>query len=222
MSMNLPKSGVSQHSAKHYVIDSAVLVRGARWDESEKKVVCDSYIGATADGGTININQTYRKIAADGTAHIDVKGHTVKELAEATFSANVKELTAENLRLALNGTISELPDSEYVRITSKRLVDDGDYIDSIGICGRLAGSSRPIVFILQNVLITSPLELATTDGSETTVALTGKAHASIEQLQTNVMPWEIYYPTIDLERGVGIEEESGENGEETEIGIAEA
>jgi hypothetical protein len=150
----------------------------------------------------------------DGTAHIDVRGNTVKEAAEATISANVKELTAENLRMALNGTISELPDAEYVKITSKRYVEDGDYIDRLGIVGKISGSSRPVVFILHNVLVTSPFEISTADGAEATIALEGKAHADFEQLQTNEMPWEIYYPTIDLDK-------PKEAGEDDELVIGE-
>jgi hypothetical protein len=197
--MALAKTGYTEQSAERFLIDSATIYKNVTYTAGEGGAAGDfsgDLLGATSDGTSVNIEQSYRKIAVDGTSVMDVKGLNVLESAKATISANLKELGAENLRLALNGTATESTEyAGYTEIKSKRYVESGDYINNMAIVGKITGTDQPIIIMFDNVLITSALSLETKDNDEAVIALEGQANASYEQLSGDTFPWTILYPT---------------------------
>lgn len=197
--MGLKKTGYNKSTAKNYLINAATIYTGVKFDPTEG--FTGTLHGATSGGVTLTIEQTYRDIEIDGTSHMKVKGNKVLESANATVTANMKEITAENIRKSLNGTIraaeaNEAP-SGYKVIETKRYLEDGDYVENIAVVGTLSGTKEPVIAILDNAISTGGLELGTEDNNEAVVEQTYEAHASVEQLDADEYPWRILFPTVD-------------------------
>lgn len=202
--MTLPKSGYTKTSSENFMINAGTIVVNVEWDEASKSFT-GTPLGATSDGTKVNIEQKYRKIAVDGTGHVDVQGLWVLDEAHATVGAKLKELTAENMALGLNGTKNESAEYDgYTEIKSKRYLEEGDYIKNMAIVGKLTGSEKPIIILLDNVLTTSAFALETKDGDEAAIDYEGTANASFEQLQNDEFPWTILYPTDETVAVTGV------------------
>ncbi|WP_240733430.1 Ig-like domain-containing protein [Lactococcus lactis] len=202
--MTLPKSGYTKTSSENFMINAGTIVVNVEWDEASKSFT-GTPLGATSDGTKVNIEQKYRKIGVDGTGHVDVKGLWVLDEAHATVGAKLKELTAENMALGLNGTKNESAEYDgYTEIKSKRYLEEGDYIKNMAIVGKLTGSEKPIIILLDNVLTTSAFALETKDGDEAAIDYEGTANASFEQLQNDEFPWTILYPTDETVAVTGV------------------
>lgn len=198
--MALKKTGYSNTTAKNYLINAATIYTGVKYDDVAGDFTGTLH-GATSGGVTLTVEQSYRDIEIDGTSHMKVKGNKVLESATATVTANMKELTAENIRKSLNGTIrkaevGEAPEG-YKVIETKRYLEDDDYIENMAIVGTLSGTDKPVIAILDNAISTGGLELGTEDNNEAVVEQTYEAHATVEQLDADQYPWRILFPTVD-------------------------
>ncbi|WP_029276302.1 hypothetical protein [Carnobacterium jeotgali] len=196
--MGLKKTGYSETTAKNYVINAATVYTDIKHTAADG--FSGTLHGATSGGVTLSIEQAYRDVEVDGTTHMKVKGNKVLESATATVTANVKEITAETIRRSLNGAIVEAATEDapagYKVITTKRYLDDGDYINNIAVIGTLSGTNEPVIAILDNALCTSGLELATEDNGEAVIEQVYEAHASVDQLNADKFPWRILFPTV--------------------------
>lgn len=195
--MALKKVAYTETTADNYIVDAAVVYTNVTYDSAADEFT-GTYHGATSGGVTVNLEQTYRKIEVDGTSHMSVKGDKVLESAIGTATVNLKEITAEAIKQSLNGTLTDATNapSGYKSIKSKRYIEDSDYISNMAIVGKKSGSNDPIIIIFDNVLSTGGLELATEDNNEAIIEQTFEAHASIDQLEKDELPWEILYPTV--------------------------
>lgn len=211
----LRKTGYTNKTSERYIINAATVYTGVKYVQVEG--FTGDLHGATSGGVTLTIEQEYRDIEVDGTGHVKVKGNKVLESANATITANMKEITAETIRRSLNGSIADASANEapegYKIIKSKRYLEDADYLENIAIAGRLSGTSQPVIAILDNALCTSGLELGTEDNNEAVVEQTYEAHATEEQLNSDEMPWRIYYPDVEKSTTPGDEAEEGGSGE---------
>lgn len=196
--MALAKTGYTATTPENFIIDSAVVYTDVTFDDISS-TWSGTLVGATSGGVSVNIEQSYRKPEVDGTYWTEVKGLKVLENATCNVTVNLKEIDAEALRRALNGTKASAASTEaptgYDKITSKRYVEDTDYITTVAVVGTHNGTKEPVVFVLDNGLVTSPLELSTEDNSEAVIEQVITAHASFEQLAADEFPWQIYYPT---------------------------
>lgn len=196
--MALKKTGYTETTSNNYLVDAAVVYTGVTYD-STGSTFTGTLHGATSGGVTVLIEQTYRDIEIDGTSHTRVKGNKVLESAIATATVNLKEITAESIQQSLNGAIAETSENApagYKEITTKRYVEDGDYIANMAIVGKLSGTQEPVIIILDNVLSTGGMEIATEDNGEAVIEQTFEAHATHEQLEADEFPWRILYPTV--------------------------
>ena len=199
--MALAKTGYTKNSVENFMIDSATVFTDVEFVPGSGETPGEftgTLVGATSGGVSVNIEQTYRKPEVDGTGHMDVVGLKVLESATANATINLKELSAEALRRSLNGTMTDAAAEEapagYKKIKSKRYVEESDYIPTIAVVGVHNGTKKPIIFLLDNGLVTSPLNVTTEDNNEAVVEQVLTAHASFEQLAADEFPWTIYYP----------------------------
>ncbi len=97
--MTVAKHGVSDTSKDKILIDAGAVYLGF-------KTVANpgTLLGATRGGNTFELARTIRRMEADG-ARGPVKGLRRVEEVVATIKANMMELTAENLRLAIADAI---------------------------------------------------------------------------------------------------------------------
>lgn len=199
--MPLTNNSFTKTSSKNFLLNAAAIYTNVTYTPGEEGASGDwtgTKLGATSGGVSVKIEQTYRVIEVDGTSHMKVQGLEVLESAFATATAKVKEFTAELVRQALNGTTrdataDEAPTGTQV-VESKRYLEDDDYIKNIGIVGKLSGSDEPVIFILDNVLVTGGLEVETEDNNEAVVEQSYEAHATYEQFDADTFPWRIYFP----------------------------
>lgn len=195
--MGLPKTGLTKTSADNFVIDSATVFTDLKYDKDTGEFT-GTPMGATSGGVEVTIEQSYRKVEVDGAYIMNVMGLNVLESATASVKANLIELTAENLARSVNGTLESTSEEEapsgYRVIKQKRYLEEGDYIASVAVVGIHNGTKQPIVFALDNGLVTSGLSLKTEDNKEVVIEQEISANASYEQLAKDEFPWRIYYP----------------------------
>lgn len=191
----LRMNAYTEKTSESYVIDTAVIYTDVELVDDEFR---GTLLGATAGGTKISITPEYEDIEVDGTSHMKVKGNKKLVSATATVTANLKELTVEVLRKSLNAKVAEASTQKapkgYKQIEMGRRLTDDLYIKNIAFVGRISGSDKPILFILDNALVISPLELDTADKTEAVAEVEFEAHASIEQLHNDEWPWRILYP----------------------------
>lgn len=191
--MALAKSGFGKDTAERLLVDSAVIYKNVKWNNSTKEFDGD-LLGATTGGVEISIEKKYRKPEVDGTYLMGVKGLELVESAEATIKTTILELSADNITMAMGGKQSSSVYDGYTQIEDNYTVSDDDYIENMAVVGTLSGKDKPIIIIFDNVLITSSLQIKTEDKKEAGIEIEGTAHATYEQLQDRKSPYRILYP----------------------------
>lgn len=195
-------SGVTANTSKHLQLDAGAFLKNFdpatdTWESAK----ATKLIGATAGGGSFAAVPTIRRIEVDGVKGA-TKGFEALDEWQVTMTANVKEITAEALKMALATGTSEnvkSPSSaaseNYTKITAANDIADSNYIDNITWIGRLSGSDTPVMIVMFNALCTNGLTLTTADKAEGVIALTLTGHYTITDLDTP--PFEIYYPILN-------------------------
>lgn len=188
-------TGLSANSGKHLQLDAGAFVKN--WDEAtdtwETAKSSGKLIGATAGGGSFAAVPTVRRIEVDG-AKSAVKGFEALDEWQVTLTANVKEITADTLKMALATGKSAKQSNGYEKITAAAELSDDCYIDNITWVGRISGSSEPVIIIVKNALCTNGLTLTPTDKSEGVVSLTLTGHS--EATDVDEPPFVILYPNV--------------------------
>lgn len=196
--MTLKRTGYTEKTSKNYLINAATVYTDVTY--TKEAGFAGKLHGATSGGVTLTIEQTYRDIEVDGASHTKLKGNKMLESAFASATVNLKEITAESIRQSLNGAIKTATTTEaptgYKVVTTKRYLEDTDYIANMAIVGTLSGTNKPVIAILDNVISTGGLELATEDNNEAVIEQTFEAHATVEQLDADEFPWRILFPTV--------------------------
>jgi len=194
-------SGVTTTTSKHLQLDAGAFLKNFdptidTWDTAK----ATKLIGATAGGGSFAAVPTIRRIEVDGVKGA-TKGFEALDEWQVTMTANVKEITAEAIKMALatgSSTQVKSPSSaaatNYNKIVASNDIADSDYMTNITWVGTLSGSNLPVIIVLKNALCTNGLTLTTADKSEGVIALTLTGHYDPTDL--SVVPFEIYYPII--------------------------
>lgn len=191
--MVLANTGLTQNSVQKFVIDAAVIYKNLTF--ATETGFTGDLLGATQGGVEINIEKKYRKIEVDGTKGRSVKGLEVVDEETTTAKATLLELSAANLALASGGQVLATSQfTGYDQIEGKYTVSDSDYIKNFGVVGNLPNGDK-IIFILDNILITSALNIKTEDGKEAAVEIEGTSHATFDQLNAGTSNWRILTPT---------------------------
>ncbi|KEH93223.1 hypothetical protein [Clostridium botulinum] len=199
--MSLQTTGYTKDTPKYYFVDAGAIYKNLKYNK-EKKEWEGTLLGATAEGNKVKIEQKYRQIKVDGV-FTKAKGQEVLQTSDAEMEVNVKEVTAENIRLALNGVIRKANEDEapegYTVVEGKGKLEDSDYIDNLALVGTMTGSKQPIIVVLDNALCTSGLEFETKDDNEAVLKMKFEAHASADQVADRKLPARIYFPPINKE-----------------------
>ena len=193
----IKKTGFSTETADRFLINAGAIYTDLTYSEEDGWE--GNRLGATSGGNQITIENEYREIEVDGTFTKYV-GQKVLMASNATLTTNVKEVTAEAVRMAINGvktTATELDGgTDYDVVTGKGRLENSDYLPNIGLVGEISGSTEPVIVILDNALCTSGLEFSTTDDDEAVITLTFEAHADAGQIADRTLPARIYFPKV--------------------------
>lgn len=189
-------TGFTANTAKKLLLDAGAFVKNYdpttdTWDTIKDTKV----IGATQGGGSFSAVPTVRRIEIDGVKGA-AKGLEALDEWVVTITANVKEVSADAIALALASSTSapaEQPEG-YTKISANNAIALDDYLDNIAWIGRLSGSQTPVIIVVKNALNTNGLSLTMADKAEGVIALTFTGHYDPENLDSP--PFDIYYPEV--------------------------
>ncbi len=192
------RTGYTKNTPKHYLINAGAIYKNLTWNK-EKNQWEGELLGATSGGNKVTVETNYRVVEIDGV-FVAAVGQKLLESQSMKIETNVKELTAENIRMSFNGEIkvsdgTEAPEG-YQIITGKPKLEDEDYIENLAIVGTMSGTDDPIIVIIDNALCTSGLDFETKDNEEAVVPMTFEAHADAGQVEDLSLPGRIYFPKI--------------------------
>lgn len=197
------RTGYTASTPKHYLINAGAIYKNLTWNPTGGKEGAGQWegdlLGATAGGNKVTVEVNYRVVEIDGVFTPAV-GQKILESQTAKIETNVKELTAENIRLSINGEIKEADGTDaptgYKVISGKSKLENTDYIENLGIVGTMSGTNDPIIVIIDNALCTSGLDFETKDNEEAVITMTFEAHADEGQIDDLSLPCRIYFPNI--------------------------
>lgn len=197
------RTGYTASTPKHYLINAGAIYKNLAWNPTGGKDSKGQWegdlLGATAGGNKVTVEVNYRVVEIDGVFTSTV-GQKILESQTAKIETNVKELTAENIRLSINGEIKEADGTDaptgYKVISGKSKLENTDYIENLGIVGTMSGTNDPIIVIIDNALCTSGLDFETKDNEEAVITMTFEAHADEGQIDDLILPCRIYFPNI--------------------------
>ena len=193
----IKRTGFSEDTPKKFVVNAGAIYTDLTYDKATGWT--GNRLGATSGGNSVTIENEYREIEVDGTFSKYV-GQKVLMASNATLETNVKEITAEAIKMAINGQMSvgdgETAPTGYDIISGKGKLEASDYLPNIALVGEISGTNEPIIIILDNALCTSGLEFATEDDNETVITLTFEAHADASQIEDRPLPARIYLPKV--------------------------
>ena len=185
-------TGLTTETPKKLLLDAGAFFKNYDLTK-EYTAQSDALIGATSGGGSFSAVPEVRKIEVDG-GKTNVKELQTIDQWTVTMVANVKEITADSLALALGAaaTSAETSPSGYTKVTGKADFESSDYISNITWVGRLSGSSKPVIIVIKNAISLNGLSVTVQDKNEAVVAITLTGHYSLDDLDTP--PFEIHYP----------------------------
>ena len=189
-------SGFTAKTAERLLLGAGAFFKNfdPATDTYETALAAGKVIGATQGGGTFSAVPTVRRIEIDGVKGAAKGLETVDEWV-VTMTANVKEISADTLKLTLGAGVADeaAKPAGYTKITARAEITEGDYLDNITWVGRLSGNDKPVIIIVKNALSTNGLTLTVADKAEATIPLTVTGHYDAADLDS--VPFEIYYPT---------------------------
>lgn len=151
-------------------------------------------IGATSGGGSFSAVPTVRRIEIDGGKENVEQLQTIDGWV-CTLTANVKEISAESIQLALGASTATAATNPtgYNNIVGNADFSDTDYLTNITWVGRLSGNQKPVIIVLKNAASLGGISMSMADKAEAVIPVTFTGHYDLDDLDTP--PFEIYYPT---------------------------
>jgi len=183
------KHGISTTTPENILLGAGTYHRNLKFTDGKWT---GDILGATNGGGKIAITGEFVDIAVDG-ALVKVKGLTVKQGGTVTVEANFAELSPEVVKMATLFKEGESDADGFTMLQDKAAIEEGDYVENFGFVGYTANNAKQIVFIMENALCTSGMELEPKPKEQAVVKLTMECYANNEG-DLDTLPVKIYYP----------------------------
>ena len=189
-------NGFTPQTAQNLQLDAGIFVRGLTNPETFNGTVTTpaKTIGATSGGGSFTAVPTFRNIFEDldGARGVYKSGQVI-DTWEIKMTTTIKEMTAENIKLALAAadTTAE-SEGKYDTTTARLEVKDTDYLDNFCFIGTINGQDTPVIIEMKNVLNMSGLNLTVADKATGSVSLELQAHFDLSK--PDEVPFKIYTP----------------------------
>lgn len=190
--MALNTTGYNAQTPLRYLLDAGAIYYNVTYTE-ETGDFTGTQLGATSGGNEFALTQETRIIEVDGLKGRG-KGNTVITTEEPSLTVNLKELTADNLKMAIAGASVDKTDVNYDILTSKGKIELTDYLDNICFVGRVSGSSKPVVIMIENALSVEGITLSTADNAEAVVPVRFVGHYDEGNVEEGAAPFRIYWP----------------------------
>ena len=191
-------NGFTANTATNLQLDAGIFVRGLADPSTFNGTVTTpaKTIGATSGGGSFTAIPTFRNIFEDLDGARGVyKGGQVIDSWEIKMTTTIKEMTAENLKLALAAADTTAASSGKYDTTVARLeVKEEDYLDNFCFIGTINGQDTPVIVEMKNVLNMNGLNLTVADKATGSVSLELQAHFDLSK--PDEVPFKIYTPKV--------------------------
>jgi len=180
-------SGVTTETVKSMIIDAGAVF--ADYGETNERI-----LGATREGASFLIEQEVREIPIDGVRG-PLKGGRRVISEHARITANLLEMTPDNLSLALLGSsVDSTTEPDTSIITRENVFPKAsEYLKNVALVGRRQDTGQDVIFIIKNPLADGNFELETTDDDEASLEVQFTAH--FDPADVTISPWEIRVPT---------------------------
>lgn len=162
-------------------------------DTFSSAVTAGKLIGATKGGGNFTAKATIRQVEIDGVPG-KVKGMEEIDSWDVDMTANVIEVNADTLALALGSATVSTPDAplNYKKIVGNNTISPEDYQDNITFLGTVSGFDDPIIIQLFNALSMDGLNFGSKDKDDTVIPVKWTGHYDEASLENP--PFAIWVP----------------------------
>lgn len=197
-------SGASTSTPKHLLLDAGCFFKNYDLTKTyaQNVAVAGAIIGATDGGGTFSAVPVVHNVAVDGVP-TNTKGlHRIDEWT-ITMTARMKEITAENIAIALgacttstvaSGSAAEAGVVGATKIVADADIANGDYLTNLTWVGRLSGATDPVIIVMKNAFSLNGFSINPTDKAEAVGEYTLTGCYDLADLDD--VPFAIYYPTV--------------------------
>ena len=121
----------------------------------------------------------------------------VKQGGTVTVEASFAELSIPVMQMATLFEEGESDAEGFTMLQDKAAITEGDYVENFGFVGYTLNGAKQIIFIMENALCTSGMEIETKAKEQAVVKLTMEAYANLTDDSTfDTLPVKIYYPTV--------------------------
>lgn len=193
--MSVSTVGLTKKTAERLLLDAGAIYKNLTYDDLTGEFTGEA-LGATSGGNEFVVEIEQRQPEIDGLKS-RVKGMSFVDTHEAHLVVNLKELTAQNIKLAIGPADIDNSDTNFDIITGRTTIKDEDYIENIAYIGRLSGSQKPVVIILKNALSAEGFTMSSEDNNEAVIPITFNAYADFEDAMAGKTAYEIYWPKED-------------------------
>lgn len=185
------KHGISTTTPENILLGAGTWHRNLQFTEGKWT---GDILGATNGGGKISIKGEFVDIEVDG-ALVKVKGMAVKQGGTVTAEVSFAELSIPVMQMATLFKTGESNVDGYTMLQDKGTIEEGDYVENFGFVGQTLNDKKTIIFIMENALCTSGMEIEPKNKEQAVVKLTMEAYANLEDGSTfDTLPVKIYYP----------------------------
>lgn len=150
------KTGITAGTPSKILFGAGVYFQGVEYSETvapTEEAIRAAVIGATQEGGTLNITPEFFAPELDGaTVSVMELQNKVGEVAQMDIS--YAELTADLMSRMVIGNVGESTDKNYDVITSSSVLKAGHFYNGFGFYGEFL-DGRPIIILFKNALCTS-------------------------------------------------------------------
>ncbi|WP_424765694.1 hypothetical protein [Paenibacillus sp. sgz302251] len=185
-------SGFNEKTAERLILDAGAFYKNYNVEIDTPETASAKLLGATRGGGEFVATPEVRSLEIDGVKG-RAKGLTVIDSWDVSILANMLEMSADLMKIALTGgEVDTIKDTDYDIIKGKNTIAISDYIDNITWIGRLSGNNKPVIIQVLNALSTDGFTLTTEDKNESVIPIRFSGHYDTENLDNP--PFVIYYP----------------------------
>ncbi|WP_373894463.1 hypothetical protein [Virgibacillus sp. CBA3643] len=190
--MAVKTSGVTKETAERLVLDAGAIYKNLELDETTGEFTGE-VLGATSGGNEFVVEIEQRNPEIDGVKS-RIKGLKFVNSHEAHLVTNLKEITASNIKAAIGPADIDDTGDNFDVVSGRQTIKDTDYIDNISYVGRLSGSNKPVVIMLDNALSAEGFTMTSEDDNEAIIPITFHSHLNLEDIGEDKTPYRIFYP----------------------------
>jgi hypothetical protein len=184
--------GVTQSTPDRMLLDAGAIYKDLTYDATTNEFT-GTVLGATSGGNEFVVEIEQRQPEIDG-AKSRIKGLKYVNSHEAHLVVNLKEVTAENIKTAIGPADIDTSDTAFDVVAGRNKIELSDYLTNISYVGRLSGSDKPVVIMLDNALSAEGFTMTSEDDNEAVIPITFHSHLEMADIGTDKVPYRIYYP----------------------------